>query len=160
MGPPQRTPQHTPSALRNGNDRGSWETPVWSNAMAKGWIVSRCTPWGMKNTPLLYLKLMDSVSEKKKKRREDGKRFGYLAIKRFSLPLNLLSRAINMGADQNSPFLTKRLSNEGLSIPAGWLVNLSIMSNLKASGLATVSLCAMHSFKRLTASRACFEEVE
>lgn len=38
---------------------------LWSNAMAKGWIVSRCAPWGMKNTPVLYLKLMDSVSKKK-----------------------------------------------------------------------------------------------
>lgn len=38
--------------------------------MAKGWIVSHCAPWGMKNTPVLYLKLMDSVSENKKKKKK------------------------------------------------------------------------------------------
>lgn len=38
---------------------------LWSNAVAEGWIVSHCAPWGMKNTLVLYLKLMESVSENK-----------------------------------------------------------------------------------------------
>lgn len=111
----------------------------WSNAVADGWIVSHCAPWGMKNTPVLYLKLMDSASKRKKKRCkhlddwEDGERFGYHTIKRSPILCH------QYGGDQNSPFLTKRRSNEGLSISVDWLVNLSIMSILKASGLATAA---------------------
>lgn len=142
---------------------------LWSNAMAKGWIVSHCAPWGMKNTPVLYLKLMDSVSENKKKKKkesqqdwEDGEGFGYHTTIRISLPLNLFILCYQYGDDQNSLILTKRRSNEGLSISVDWLVNLSIMSILKALGLATVSLCQfliMSSFKKLMASSMCFENV-
>lgn len=125
----------------------------WSNAVAKGCIVSHCAPWGMKNTPVLYLKLMDSVSENTKKRRrrrrrserlwdwEDGERFGYHTIMRVAPSSRSLYPSYQCGDDQNSLFLTKRRPNEGLSISVDWLANLGIMSILKALGLATVSLC-------------------
>lgn len=120
----------------------------WSNAMAKGWIVSHCAPWGMKNTLVLYLKLMDSVSENKKKekkirseRPQDWEDGGEVWIPHYYKILPSSQSLNPVLSDQNSLFLTKRRSNEGLSISVDWLVNLSIMSILKAPGLATVSLC-------------------
>lgn len=116
----------------------------------------------MKNIPVLYLKLMDSVSENnraKKKRRSESLQdweergvvgwVGYHTIIRFSLPLHLFILCYQYGDDQNSLFLTKRRSNEGLSISVDWLVNLGIMSVLKASGLATVFFKKADSFKHV-----------
>lgn len=104
------------------------------------------------------------MSPKTKKRSEsqqdweDGERFGYHTIIRISLPLNLFILCYQYGDNQNSLILTKRRSNEGLSISVDWLVNLGIMSILKALGLATVSLCVNFSSCPLLKSwwlRAC-----
>lgn len=72
---------------------------------------------------------------------EEEERVGHRTIISVSLSLNVFILRYQYGDEENSLFLTKRLLNEGLSISVDWLVNLGIMSILKALGLATVSLC-------------------
>lgn len=70
MGPPHRLRQ-TLRAWEMGMAMASRRCQSWSNAMAKGWIVSCRTPWRMKNTHAHYLELMDSVSENNNKKNRD-----------------------------------------------------------------------------------------
>lgn len=111
---------------------------------------------------------MDGVSENKKKKNQvptrlRRRREGWnCTIISFSLSLNVFILCYQYADDQNSLFLTKRQLNEGLSISVGWLVNLSVMSVLKALELTTVSLCQfpiMSSRKKLKASSMCFENI-
>lgn len=71
MGPPHGQ-RHSWGVWEMGMTMAGRRCQLWSNTMAKGRIVSCRALWRMKNAPVLYLELMDSVSENKEERGTDG----------------------------------------------------------------------------------------